>query len=49
MLLITIVACAAVGFGVGALTGSPALLTIAGGFVGLVLGFALVYTRFKNI
>lgn len=49
MLLLTIVVCAAVGLGVGTLVGAAAPLAIAGGFVGLVLGFALVYTRFKNI
>ena len=49
MLLVTIVVCAALGYGIGTLTGPTALLTTAGGFVGLVVGFALVYTRFKNI
>jgi len=49
MLLMTIVVCAAVGFGVGTLVGAAAPLAVAGGFVGLVLGFVLVYSRFKNI
>lgn len=49
MLLVTIVVCAALGYGIGTLIGPTALLTTAGGFVGLVVGFALVYTRFKNI
>ncbi len=49
MLLLTIVICAAIGGGVGALLGAPELLALAGGFVGLFAGFALVYTRFRNI
>jgi len=49
MLLMTIVVCAAVGFGMGTLVGAAAPLAVAGGFVGLVLGFVLVYSRFKNI
>lgn len=49
MLLVTIVVCAAVGYGVGAGMSSPELGAVAGGFIGLVAGFALVYTRFKNI
>ena len=49
MLLVTIVVCAASGLGIGSLIGAAAPLAIAGGFVGLVLGFALVYSRFKNI
>ena len=50
MLLMTIVVCAGLGYAAGALTGgSPALFAIAGGAVGLAAGFALVYTRFKNI
>jgi hypothetical protein len=49
MLVLVIVVCAAVGLGIGALTGSPAPFAIGGGAVGLVAGFALVYSRFKNI
>ena len=49
MLLVTIVVCAAVGLGVGTLVGAAAPLAVGGGFVGIVLGFALVYSRFKNI
>lgn len=49
MLLVTIVVCAGVGFGVGEALGSSALGAVAGGFIGLMAGFALVYTRFKNI
>lgn len=49
MLLVTIVVCAAVGLGLGALVDLAAPLAVAGGFVGLLLGFTLVYSRFKNI
>ncbi len=50
MLLTTIVVCAGVGYGVGALAGgSPALFAVVGGGIGLAAGFALVYARFKNI
>lgn len=49
MLLLTIVICTAAGIGLGALAGAPELVGIAGGFVGLLLGFALVYARYKDI
>ena len=49
MLLLTIVICTAIGAGLGAIVGAPALLALAGGFIGLFVGFALVYTRFRNI
>jgi hypothetical protein len=49
MLLLVIVVCAAAGAGIGALAGSPAPFAIGGGALGLVAGFALVYSRFKNI
>ncbi len=49
MLLVTIVACAALGAGIGALLGAPELSAVAGGFVGLLAGFALVYSRFRDI
>lgn len=49
MLLLTIVVFAAIGFALGALVDLAAPLAVAGGFVGLLLGFALVYTRFKDI
>lgn len=49
MLLLTIVACAGVGYGAGLLLGSPAVLAVIGGFIGLFMGFALVYTRFRNL
>jgi hypothetical protein len=49
MLVVTALLCAAGGVGIGALVGIPALLGIAGLFVGFGLGFALVYNRFKDI
>jgi len=49
MLLATLVSCAAIGFGIGALVGLAVPLGLVGLFVGLIAGFALVYTRFKNV
>lgn len=49
MLLSAIVLGTACGLGLGALTGGAAVLAILGGFIGLIAGFAVVYTRFKNL
>jgi hypothetical protein len=49
LLVGAILACAAVGLGIGALVGAPALLALAGGFVGVGVGFRLVYSRFKHL
>jgi hypothetical protein len=49
LLIGTILACAAVGLGVGALIGAPAALAIAGGFAGVGVGFWLVHDRFKDL
>jgi hypothetical protein len=49
LLIGTILACAAVGLGVGAVIGAPAALGIIGGFAGVGVGFALVYRRFKDL
>jgi hypothetical protein len=49
LLIATILACAAVGLGVGALVGAPAVLAITGGFVGVGGGFWVVYSRFKDL
>jgi hypothetical protein len=49
MLLATIVSCAGAGFGIGALTGFPVPLGLAGVFVGLIAGFALVHARFRRV
>ena len=49
LLIGTILACAAVGLGVGALIGAPAALAIVGGFAGVGVGFWLVHSRFKDL
>ena len=49
LLIATILACAAVGLGIGALVGAPAAFAIAGGFVGVGGGFWVVYSRFKDL
>ena len=49
LLVSAILACIGIGAGIGALVGAIAPLAIAGLFVGLVAGFALVYSRFKDI
>jgi hypothetical protein len=49
LLIGAIVGCAAVGLGLGALIGAPALLALAGGFVGVGVGFSIVYSRFKDL
>ncbi len=49
LLLGAILVCAAVGLGIGALLGVPALLALAGGFVGVGVGFWIVYSRFKDL
>jgi hypothetical protein len=49
MLLATIATCAGAGFGLGALIGLTVPLGLAGLFAGLIAGFALVYTRFRQI
>jgi Putative F0F1-ATPase subunit Ca2+/Mg2+ transporter len=42
-------ACAAIGFGLGSLFGLAVPLGLAGLFVGLVVGFLLVYSRYRRI
>jgi hypothetical protein len=49
LLIGAIVVCAAIGLGVGALIGATALLALAGGFVGVGVGFWIVYSRFKDL
>jgi hypothetical protein len=49
LLVGAILACAAVGLGIGVLLGAPALLALAGGFVGVGVGFWIVYSRFKDL
>ena len=43
------VACAAAGFGLGSLVGLAVPLGLAGLFGGLIVGFALVYARYKRL
>ena len=49
LLIAAILACAAIGLGIGALIGAPAALGIVGGFAGVGVGFWLVYSRFKDL
>jgi hypothetical protein len=49
LLVATMLLCIAIGLGIGALIGAPALLGISGLFVGLIAGFALVHSRFKDL
>jgi hypothetical protein len=49
LLVTTMLLCAGVGLGIGALVGVPVLLGLAGLFAGLVAGFALVYVRFRDL
>jgi hypothetical protein len=48
-LVATAVLCGGVGLGGGALIGSPVPVGLAGFFAGLVAGFALVYSRYRDI
>ena len=49
LIIASIILCAAIGFGAGALLGLAAPLGIAGLFVGVVVGIALVITRFRDL
>jgi hypothetical protein len=49
LLVATIVLCAAIGFGLGALVGAPVPLGLLGLFVGVVLGIVLVIRRFGDL
>ena len=49
LLVATIVLCAAVGFGLGALVGAPVPLGLAGLFCGVVIGIVLVIRRFGDL
>jgi ABC-type cobalamin transport system permease subunit len=48
-LVSSLVLIAAIGFGVGSLFGVQVPLAFVGGFIGLIVGFLLVYTRFKDL
>ena len=49
VLVATIMLCAAIGFGLGALVGAPVPLGLAGLFVGVPLGIVLVIRRFGDL
>ena len=49
LLVASIVSLGAVGLGLGALVGLPIPLALVGVFAGLGVGFALVYSRFRDI
>ena len=49
MLVSSMLLVAAIGFGVGSPFGAQLPLALAGGFIGLIVGFRLVYTRFKDL
>jgi hypothetical protein len=49
LLIGTILTCAAVGLGIGVVLGAPALLALAGGFIGVGVGFWVVYDRFRDL
>jgi membrane associated rhomboid family serine protease len=45
----SMVLCAGIGFGLGSLAGVAVLTGLAGLFVGLVLGFVIVYDRYRDL
>jgi hypothetical protein len=49
LLIGAILACAGLGLGLGAIVGAEAPLAIAGGAVGVFVGFWVVYRRFRDI
>jgi len=49
LLVATIVLCAVIGFGVGALVGAAVPLGLVGLFAGVALGIVLVIRRFGDI
>jgi hypothetical protein len=49
LLIVTILACAAIGWGIGELVGAPGVLAGIGGFLGIGAGFSIVYSRFKDL
>ena len=49
MIVVSLLLCAAAGFGLGSLVGVAVPLAFVGGFAGLILGFWVVYTRFKDL
>ena len=49
LIVASIILCAAIGFGVGALVGLAVPLGIVGLFVGVAVGIVLVITRFRDL
>ena len=49
ILVVTALLIGGIGLGIGLAVGVPALLGILGLFIGFGVGFALVYTRYKDI
>jgi hypothetical protein len=49
LLIAAILGCAGIGLGIGALLGPEVPLAMAGGAVGVVVGFRIVYRRFRDI
>jgi 4-hydroxybenzoate polyprenyltransferase len=49
VLVATIVLCAAIGFGLGALVGAPVALGLGGLFAGVALGIVVVIRRFGDL
>jgi hypothetical protein len=49
LLIAAIVGCAAAGYGLGSLVGLEVPLGLLGLFAGLIVGFALVYARFRRL
>lgn len=49
LLIATILFCAGLGLAVGLVVGAAAPIALAGGGVGVIAGFWVVYSRFKDI
>jgi hypothetical protein len=49
LLVATIVVCAAIGLGIGALVGAPVALGLVGLFAGVPLGIVTVIRRFRDL
>jgi hypothetical protein len=49
MLVGSMLVCAGIGFALGSLAGIATLTGLAGLFVGLILGFFLVYDRYRDL
>ena len=49
LLVASILLCAGIGFGLGAVVGATVPLGIVGIFAGMGVGFTLVYRRFRDL